>query len=285
MKPTIYQSTDPNAPILNEKNGSLNIVLKACLVTGYGDKQGAGWQILKDDKDTHKLVINSPNPKSSHHVLSVTDVQNSAKVIASKGWDNQIIGKYHEGYFIKNFDYTGSHYWIIIATDQFFYLWIQTELNSNYMGVLYGFGDVISLWQDKNYSALMCNSDTSYTHDNTGHASIMTSEGLAYFPNGLFAGFSNYWGDRSLDRYRYDSRLAMFTKLFLRMTRGDTSEPAIELPGMLMPYSEIWGYQSKGHLQYLQNQAPFANPVVGLYQPWHGRVWIQTDDWSESNVF
>ena len=40
---TLYQSTDTDAPQLANAQGSLKTLLKACLVTGYGDKQPLGW--------------------------------------------------------------------------------------------------------------------------------------------------------------------------------------------------------------------------------------------------
>lgn len=41
----VYSSEDAHAPLLTDSDGALKTVLKACLVTGYGDKEGAGWQL------------------------------------------------------------------------------------------------------------------------------------------------------------------------------------------------------------------------------------------------
>lgn len=44
----VYKSTDKHAPVINHADrraGDVKTVLKACLVTGYGDKEGAGWLI------------------------------------------------------------------------------------------------------------------------------------------------------------------------------------------------------------------------------------------------
>src|SRR3990167_8837593 len=46
---TIYSSADASAPVLDGQVGSLNDVLYACLVTGYGAKTGAGWTRTYDD--------------------------------------------------------------------------------------------------------------------------------------------------------------------------------------------------------------------------------------------
>lgn len=42
---TVFRSTDPGAPQLKAEAGSLKTLLKTCLVSGYGGKQGLGWQI------------------------------------------------------------------------------------------------------------------------------------------------------------------------------------------------------------------------------------------------
>lgn len=42
---TVYRSTDAGAPQLKAEAGSLKTLLKTCLVSGYGGKQGLGWQM------------------------------------------------------------------------------------------------------------------------------------------------------------------------------------------------------------------------------------------------
>ena len=42
---TVYRSTDAGAPELKAEAGSLKTLLKTCLVSGYGGKQGLGWQM------------------------------------------------------------------------------------------------------------------------------------------------------------------------------------------------------------------------------------------------
>ena len=47
MPVTLYRSTDDDAPALTKSN--LSLILKACLVTGYGSKPGAGWTMPYED--------------------------------------------------------------------------------------------------------------------------------------------------------------------------------------------------------------------------------------------
>jgi hypothetical protein len=43
--PTVYKSTDDNAPVMNGIAGSLINLLRKCLVDGFGTKAGAGWTL------------------------------------------------------------------------------------------------------------------------------------------------------------------------------------------------------------------------------------------------
>ena len=56
MTVTLYQAIDGFSPILNGQYGSLANVLQTCLITGYGDKPGAGWDLPFFDGVT-KLVL------------------------------------------------------------------------------------------------------------------------------------------------------------------------------------------------------------------------------------
>lgn len=47
----LYQYTDKDAPRFDGAANCLILILKACLVTGYGDKQSAGWQVVEDNQD------------------------------------------------------------------------------------------------------------------------------------------------------------------------------------------------------------------------------------------
>lgn len=54
---TYYSSEDAEAPQLGaDLTGGVKTVLKACLVTGYGTKPGAGWTMTGEED--HKAVFN-----------------------------------------------------------------------------------------------------------------------------------------------------------------------------------------------------------------------------------
>ena len=48
-----YFSTDRGAPTLT--NSNLGLIFQACLVEGFGDKEGAGWRTVLADAQENKL--------------------------------------------------------------------------------------------------------------------------------------------------------------------------------------------------------------------------------------
>lgn len=53
-----YSHLDAGAPQLANADGVIKTILKACLVTGYGTKAGAGWTSLFDD--ANRIVLRRP---------------------------------------------------------------------------------------------------------------------------------------------------------------------------------------------------------------------------------
>ncbi len=53
-----YSHLDAGAPQLADADGVIKTILKACLVTGYGAKEGAGWTALFDD--AFRIVLRRP---------------------------------------------------------------------------------------------------------------------------------------------------------------------------------------------------------------------------------
>ena len=53
-----YSHLDTGAPQLANIDGNIKTIIKACLVTGYGTKEGAGWTALFDD--AFRIVLRRP---------------------------------------------------------------------------------------------------------------------------------------------------------------------------------------------------------------------------------
>lgn len=69
-----FQSTDAGAPLLNfatRKIGDVKDILKACLVTGYGAIEGAGWEIAGETASYGEFTI--PNANMAGIALRITD--------------------------------------------------------------------------------------------------------------------------------------------------------------------------------------------------------------------
>lgn len=62
---TVFSSADTGAPTLTTDIGSLKTLLKACLVTGYGAKQGLGWQMAFESTDKNVAAFKSADPTAS----------------------------------------------------------------------------------------------------------------------------------------------------------------------------------------------------------------------------
>lgn len=285
MQPIIYKSLDANAPQLTIDAGTLKTVLKACLVTGYGSKAGAGWEIVWEDAVANKIAIRSKNPTSIKSVLLIDDSQDTyATVTAYNGWDsatNTGTGKFADGKFVKQWNMGFTPFYTVIASDKFFYLFIQAKDN---IVVMSGFGDAISLRNDLSFSVLIAQSSSSYTQSEICYEKFMTNLGVADFPrlpykksvaaSGLFGDL----GSRS-DKYNRND-IAIFSKLTAYVSINDVFTPVIQLYGMLLPHSEAKATSYVNNTDIISNQVPFNNDIYGFIQDYSvGRIWIHTDDW------
>lgn len=279
MQPIVYNSLDTNAPKLDITAGSLRTILKACLITGYGNQPSAGWEIVWEDSVANKMAIRSKNPTSIKSILSISDAEaKKATVQTFNSWDianNVGNGLFGNGYFIKDWNNTGkSRAWYLLATDKFFYLMIQSEAGGGWYEIV-GFGDGKPLKKDMFYSALLAHKVESYTAAGTGHTGVqLSSSETAIFPRNLFDSAQAYWGDG----YNFQSsKIPIFSECALCVS-GD---PRIQLYGMLMPHSGIDYTLTpvESNMRLLRYQIPYANSIVVVQQSSNGRIFIHTDDW------
>lgn len=68
---TLFSSADTGAPVLTANPGSLKTLLKACLVTGYGSKQGLGWQMPFESADKNGGVFVSTDQTASKFYFKI----------------------------------------------------------------------------------------------------------------------------------------------------------------------------------------------------------------------
>lgn len=68
---TVFSSNDAGAPVLTKDPGSLKTLLKACLVTGYGGKEGLGWEMQYESEDQKSAAFASTDPTASKFVFKI----------------------------------------------------------------------------------------------------------------------------------------------------------------------------------------------------------------------
>lgn len=147
-----YKWDDDQAPQLTDADGVIKTILKACLVTGYGDKAGAGWAARFEDDS--RIVLRRPlqigNPPDIKIENGVVNGQASHRVVfqdSPNGLNDS--NELAEAAIITR-DRTCQKEWYLIATDFAFLFFYQMEVdgyNSKtalYMTLLY-IGGISSL--------------------------------------------------------------------------------------------------------------------------------------------
>lgn len=128
-----YSYTDIGAPSLQNVDGSVKNILKACLIDGYGDKEGAGWELLFDD--TYSMVVNMPYATSEKPILRIDNgtcngvVSNSIKsyrTVTSHYGDTPITSFN----ILTRYAKTDGH-WYLIVTDLGF-IFCHSGAENNY---------------------------------------------------------------------------------------------------------------------------------------------------------
>lgn len=204
---TLFRSTDEGAPKLTASAGSLKTLLKACLVSGYGEKQALGWEMPFEQGNI--AVFRSQSPESNRHFLRVSN--EDAKFAVCEGYLNMTAASVGTGKFAWNNDYdrfayceynqTDSPHWWLIGHEKLFML-LVAKRNLNDTVVLY-FGDVPSLVpQDTGQTILFSNShQNGYLESRAlgfvGYESVLfakTWTGAENMAKGAFQSLANHEG-------------------------------------------------------------------------------------------
>lgn len=144
---TLFQSTDDGAPQLTAATGSLKTILKACLVTGYGNKQALGWEAAYEDSTY--IAFRSKHNKASKCWISVDNKYDRAAEIAGyheMTAKNAGEKKFGEGLVRLLNNISQSAPWALIGHDRGFCLLIRSSYSNpqKCSQVIY-FGDFSSL--------------------------------------------------------------------------------------------------------------------------------------------
>lgn len=127
MPVTLYLSSDDQAPVIT--NANLSVILKACLVTGYGSKTGAGWTMPYEDAASNTRVF---APKHAGELDSYLRIKDS-------GGGDSIVQAYREmtgidagdkilelrtPYKYGRRNLTGR--WAVIASERSIIMWVDS---------------------------------------------------------------------------------------------------------------------------------------------------------------
>jgi hypothetical protein len=179
MEPHIYMSSDEGAPVLGTASGSLIALLDACLVNGFGENEGAGWEKLPG---TPTNVAAYRAPVGLRHILQVTDTgSTTATVNAYKTFaDGAGTSAFHATtvYWGKSASGTGRQ-WVMAADNKRFWLFVipTTAINVGFRSMC-GFGELAARHpNDLNASYLIGGTVTS--------AVLATEDSTPSFDSGL----------------------------------------------------------------------------------------------------
>ncbi|ULJ65943.1 hypothetical protein [Wielerella bovis] len=163
---TLFSSKDTGAPKLTASAGSLKTLLKACLVSGYGDKQPLGWEMPFEQG--HVAVFRSKSSESNRHFLRIDNA--AAKFAIYEGYLNMTAastgtGKFAYGNNLDRFGYCEydrseqPNWWLVGHDKAFIFLSAKRTLNDT---CILFFGDIPSIVpQDTGNTLLFSNASTS----------------------------------------------------------------------------------------------------------------------------
>lgn len=180
-----YSWRDDDAPQLTNADGAIKTILKACLVTGYRSKTGAGWEMPFED--TYRMVLRRPlrtgNPPDLKIENGVINGAVSHRVVAQDNPtglddDNELLAVN-----LLARDPNHGNEWYLIATDFAFVLCYQMGPN-NYRtdkGNLIFFGSIPKLFESEADNFLL--SVTSNLTNKTGTLSNVVYSFLSTYFN------------------------------------------------------------------------------------------------------
>jgi hypothetical protein len=173
MTSTFYSSADAGAPQLGANvSGSLNNVLRAVLVNGYGEKSPLGWEIAFEDALTDRIVFRATEGTRCFLLFDDGAVNNSGTypwatcyafetMTSIDQWYQRCPPTDTNIYVIKGHSNVATAVpWIIIGDGKFFWLF-TCPYHTNSPGTGHGlsysctcFGDYVSLDPSNNHNFL-----------------------------------------------------------------------------------------------------------------------------------
>lgn len=168
MPVTLYLSSDDQAPAIT--NANLSVILKACLVTGYGSKTGAGWTMPYEDAASNTRVFAPKHAGELDSYLRVKDNGSGNSTVQAyremTGIDTgekilELAGPYEYG----RRNLTGR--WAVIASERSIIMWVESGYDSaGRNGQMLFYGDTGSA-HDGSRCLLLAHSGGTYNDGST----------------------------------------------------------------------------------------------------------------------
>lgn len=259
----LYSHTDSEAPQLpaNDWTGALKTILKACLVTGYGGKPGAGWT-LREESD-NKAIFRAGDPATSPVELEV-DSGNITVTTFDLHWQGVkqgITTRWDVGQLNR---YTGVAGWYLVASARGFVLLPLVRIgNSPLIAGLAYFGQACTNLVDPGQQDFVLWLAKS---NNSGYVSDV--------PSVLYNGGNAAWSSGSL---RLTGKIGDGRNTVLRTAAA--ARAALRLPAnndfSSILYSEIYLHRTAS---YGSNNYAVSGRLPGLLVASHRTVSDQTGD-------
>lgn len=198
--PIVYKSTDSNAPVLAAVNGSAVNLLNKCLVTGYGDKQGAGWTMPYSNVEGTIACFRNDPSVSTGMFLQVDHVTANAYTVRTRAYElmtSEVDGTFFWGgsvlapelLRVSSSANSTARPWVLVATEKWFLLvWYgnMTTMPTDpaviddiaYGGTIF-FGDFDKLYPSDAYNCCCLigapSNSSGNGHDSFGRADTFSS--------------------------------------------------------------------------------------------------------------
>lgn len=163
----VYRSTDNAAPVLKGEKGSFKTLLKAVLVTGYGEKPALGWTVVNEDANT--AVFQSQDATTNQHLLKIDHNQHANYVVTTGGTGLNADGSLQNLFGVAGmYAQTPVAYetniteWVVVGHSKAFIVLMKNSRNNNYGSVLY-FGDVPSYIADDMNATVLFSTRNNYS--------------------------------------------------------------------------------------------------------------------------
>lgn len=310
---TVYRWDDPGAPQLeNTKPNNVFNLFKKCLVEGYGDKEAAGWSLVKESAagEAPRLVIKNNDEAGTGGVAMFASSDNSDNQrIYLRSGQNYIDSDTYEnanGYFAfkGGIGAEKATNWFVLATSTAFhffafsnYLSSNNKISSYYMPYLF-IGDFLSNYDNDPSKFISICGKQLVDSDSYSNSTLYLLNNKA---NGLFkvypldgqqtpsdASLTSIFGNKfySEREQNADANITMLSPIYICLGNADFSKSYIQsdsqpfirgrVPGLFVADKAGFLSSEMPTIKQLNNQAHYLLPSSNGGT---SAIWINMEEW------